>query len=179
MTTEDIAPDQLDFLSFVDFAVAKTKEELPSVDATAMRLVLELHRVTSALVYDLESTVHRPSGWTWSGFRVLFVLWLAGPSESKRIAELSGNSRSATSALVKTLTRDALVRTEKSVSDGRAVSIALTERGRAAIADTFTRHNKREQIWADVLSRPERLVLIGLLEKLATGVAGREAIKRR
>ena len=54
-----------------------------------MRLVLTLHRVTTALVYDLESTVHRPRGWSWSGFRVLFVLWLGGPLVAKRVAELS------------------------------------------------------------------------------------------
>jgi DNA-binding MarR family transcriptional regulator len=173
------AADQLDFLSFVDFAVTKTCEELPSVDPVAMRLVLELHRVTNALVYDLESTVHRPSGWTWSGFRVLFVLWLAGPSEAKRIAELSGNSRSATSALIKTLSRDGFVSTERSESDGRAITVALTDRGRSAIADTFSLHNKREQMWADALSKPERLVLIGLLEKLADGTSAQKAVKRR
>jgi DNA-binding MarR family transcriptional regulator len=179
MASEAAPADNLDFLSFVDFAVTKASAELPSVDPVAMRLVLELHRVTSALVYDLESTVHRPSGWTWSGFRVLFVLWLAGPSEAKRIAELSGNSRSATSALIKTLARDGYITTEKSRADGRAINVALTDRGHAAIADTFALHNKREQMWADALTPPERLVLIGLLEKLAAGSAASEAVKRR
>ena len=179
MTVDPAEADQLNFLSFVDYAVDKAKAELPHVDPIAMRLVLELHRVTSALVYDLEASVHRPSGWTWSGFRVLFVLWLVGPSESKRIAELSGNSRSSTSALVKTLTRDGLVQTEKSLVDGRAVSVTLTDKGRSAIAETFTAHNQREQLWSESLSRPERLVLIGLLEKLAGGAAGSDGIKRR
>lgn len=71
------ATRDLDYLTFVDYAIAKTTAELPAVDATAMRLGLTLHRLTSALVYDWESTVHRPRGWSWGGFRVLFVLWLA------------------------------------------------------------------------------------------------------
>src|SRR5574340_530977 len=90
----------LDFLSFVDFAVRRTTGELPEVDPVSMRLGLALHRVTSAFVYDLEAAVHRPHGWSWPGFRVLFVLWLAGPSEAKTVAKLSGMSRAAVSALV-------------------------------------------------------------------------------
>lgn len=69
MPEETTDQSNLDFLSFVDFAVGKTVDELPEVDPVSMRLVLALHRVTSALVYDLESTVHRPSGWSWPGFR--------------------------------------------------------------------------------------------------------------
>ena len=93
-------PEQLDFLGFVDYAVDRTGRELPEIDLAAMRLVITLHRVTSALVYDLESSVHRPRGFSWPGFRVLFVLWLAGPAEAKRVAELTGMSRAAVSALV-------------------------------------------------------------------------------
>jgi DNA-binding MarR family transcriptional regulator len=81
--------------------------------------------------------------------------------------------------LVKTLTRDGLVQTEKSAVDGRAVSVTLTDKGRSAIARTFAAHNQREQLWSQALTRPERLVLIGLLEKLAAGAAGSDGIKRR
>lgn len=176
--TEQVEPTSLDFLSFVDYAVDKTAAEVPGVDPIAMRLVLELHRVTSALVYDLESSVHRPSGWTWPGFRVLFVLWLAGPCEAKTVATLSGMSRSAVSALLKTLHRDGLVTRGPSPGDGRAIEVGLTDAGRRAIAATYASHHRREQSWVAALSKPERLVLIGLLEKLASGPAARDAVKR-
>jgi DNA-binding MarR family transcriptional regulator len=143
-----------------------------------MRLVLALHRVTSALVYDLESSVHRPSGWSWPGFRVMFVLWLAGPCESKRVAQLSGMSRAAVSALVNTLERDGLLRKETSAADRRAVQLSLTDAGHDAIVSTYTIHNQREQQWANALTERERLTLIGLLEKLATGTAARSAARR-
>ena len=110
--TAETAPaeiEKLDYLSFVDHAIRAASRELSEVDTAAMRLVLTLHRVTNTLVYDLEATVHRPRGWSWPGFRVLFVLWLAGPTEAKRAAELSGMSRAAVSALVKMLERDGLV----------------------------------------------------------------------
>lgn len=171
-------PASLDFLTFVDFAVEKAYRELPEVDPTAMRMVLTLHRVTSALVYDLESSVHRPSGWSWPGFRVLFALWLAGPMESKRVAELSGNSRAAVSALVNTLEREGLVTRERAKHDRRAVLITLTSKGHNAITGAFQQHNEREQAWANALSKPERTIFIGLLEKLLHAMEG-SAAKRR
>ena len=176
------APEQdaagLDYLSFVEYAIAATTRELPAVDPVAMRLVLTLHRVTSALVYDLESAVHRPSGWSWPGFRVLFVLWLAGPLESKRVAELSGMSRAAVSALVNTLERDGLVSRSRAEHDRRAVALALTTAGHEAITSAFRAHNEREQAWAQALTEPEQTLLIGLLDKLMSG-AGAGAAKRR
>lgn len=70
-----------------------------------MRIVLLLHRVTSALVHDLESPA-RPAGWSWSGRRRLFVVWIAGPTDGKTAAALSGRSRAAVPNLVDTLERD-------------------------------------------------------------------------
>lgn len=52
-------------------------------------MVLTLHRAANMLVYDLESAVHRPCGWSWPGFRALFAIWLSGPVEVKKVAELS------------------------------------------------------------------------------------------
>lgn len=178
MTTAPESPRNLDYLTFVDYAVDKANRELPQVDPTAMRMVLTLHRVTSALVYDLEASVHRPRGWSWPGFRILFVLWLTGPMEGKRIAELSGNSRAAVSALVNTLERDGLVTREKAEHDRRAVQITLTDRGHHAITDAFREHNQRERAWANALTKPEQTIFIGLLEKLMHGMT-EVAEKRR
>ena len=179
--TAETAPDQveqLDYLSFVDYALAQTARELPGVDTDAMRMVLTLHRVTSALVYDLEASVHRPRGWTWPGFRVLFVLWLAAPAEAKRVAELSGMSRAAVSALVNTLERDGLVARRTAEHDQRAVRLSLTPAGHAAITSAFHAHNEREQAWAGLLTAQERATLAGLLGKLMSGARG-GAFRRR
>ncbi|GLY65668.1 MarR family winged helix-turn-helix transcriptional regulator [Amycolatopsis taiwanensis] len=178
MTAEPLDRPVLDYLTFVDYAIRKTSDELPEVDPVAMRMCLTLHRLTSTLVYDWESTVHRPRGFSWAGFRVLFALWNAGPLEAKRVAQLSGMSRAAVSALVNTLERDGLVSRQQAEHDRRAVLLDLTEAGREAISSTFTEHNKREQAWANALTPTERNVLIGLLEKLATSPAATEAKRR-
>ncbi|HKN51238.1 MAG TPA: MarR family transcriptional regulator [Amycolatopsis sp.] len=167
--------EDLVYLSFVAYAVEKTKDELPGTDPVAMRLGMTLHRLAGALVYDWESNVHRPHGWSWGGFRVLFVLWLAGPREPRHVARLSGMSRAAVSALVKTLERDGLVTRTPVPHDRRAVRLSLSPHGRTAVADAVAAHNAREQAWFSALSPAERSVLIGLLEKLTTSPAAADA----
>jgi DNA-binding MarR family transcriptional regulator len=167
--TDGPETDELDFLTFPQQAVAEAKRRLPDLDGDAMRIVLGLHRVTNALVYDLESTVHRPRGWSWAGFRLLFVLWISGPLEGRRVATLSGMSRAAVSNLVNTLARDGLVHRETSAEDARAVILSLTDSGRQQFDATFGEHNAREQQWSGLLSAPERRQLIRLLDKLTSG----------
>ncbi|MEU9288935.1 MarR family transcriptional regulator [Streptomyces sp. NPDC048275] len=166
MTQEQPDAEHLHFWSFIDHAVERVGRELSGVDPLAMRLVLTLHRAASMVVYDLESTVHRPRGWSWPGFRVLFAIWLAGPVEAKKVAELSGMSRAAVSALVNTLERDGLVSKERAPYDGRAVQLSLTDAGRESITSAFQVHNEREQEWAGSLSQDELHTLIDLLGKL-------------
>ncbi|HEX3789828.1 MAG TPA: MarR family transcriptional regulator [Pseudonocardiaceae bacterium] len=176
MAAEPDPVTELDFLSFVDHAVRRASAELPVVDPEAMRLVLTLSRTASALVYDLESSVHRPRGLSWAGFRLLFVLWLAGPAEPKRVAELSGMSRAAVSALVNTLSRAGLVAKAAAPSDRRSIRLALTDDGHSLITEAFAAHNQREQSWAAGLTEAESGTLIALLGKL---MAGAGTAKRR
>jgi DNA-binding MarR family transcriptional regulator len=162
---DDVA-EELDFWSFVDYAVERASDGLSDVDPDAMRLVLMLHRTVGMLVYDLESSVHRPRGLSWPGFRVLFVLWIAGPLESRRAAELTGMSRAAVSALVKTLERDGFVQRRHLVHDRRIVELSLSDRGESEISSTFAAHNRREQLWAKGLSGEEQRTMIALLRKI-------------
>lgn len=169
MTHKSAPPDELTFWSFVDFAVRKARQELPAVDTDAMRMALTLSRASSMVVYDLESTVHRPRGLTWPGFRVIFALWLAGPMEAKTTAEISGTSRAALSALLNTLERDGLVVRERASHDRRALQLSLTEEGYGAILGGFRAHNRRESAWAEALEPGERTELVRLLNKLMAG----------
>ena len=163
---EDGGTGELDFWSFVDYAVDRASSRLPDMDTEATRLVLMLSRAAGMLVYDLESSVHRPRGLSFPGFRVLFVLWNVGPQESRRVAELTGMSRAAVSALVKTLERDGFVQRRHLEHDRRMVELSLSERGESAIASTFAAHNQREQLWAQSLSREERETMFVLLRKI-------------
>jgi DNA-binding MarR family transcriptional regulator len=154
-------------LAFVSRAVVDTAARLPTIDREAMEMVLHLHRVTNAVVYDLESTVHRPAGWSWSAFRAAFTLWVSGPLEPSRLAERSGMSRQAVSALLKTLEADELVERRTAEHDARSVVVSLTDAGAARLERVFLEHNRREAEWAGVLDPDERATLTRLLAKLA------------
>jgi DNA-binding MarR family transcriptional regulator len=170
-----VSAQDLDFWTFVDAAVERARDRLPGIEPEAMRLILTLYRVTNMVVYDMESVVHRPRGWSYPGFRLLFTLWIAGPMEAKRAAELSGMSRQAVSALVSTLDRDGLVSKVPDEKDRRAVRLSLTAEGEATISEAFVTHNERESLWAETLSAEERETLVRLLSKLGA----REGIRRR
>lgn len=166
--TPDSPPDSRDLaLAFIDRAVDETATRLPDIDREAMAMVLLLHRVTNAVVYDLESTVHRPAGWSWSAFRAVFTLWISGPLEPSRLAESSGMSRQAVSSLAKTLEHDGLVERRTAPRDARSVVLSLTGAGSDRIERVFVEHNRRETDWAAVLDPTERATLITLLAKLA------------
>jgi DNA-binding MarR family transcriptional regulator len=166
-------------LDFVAHAVDTAGERIDGIDVEAMRLVLLLHRVTNAVVYDLESTVHRPSGWSWSAFRALFTLWIDGPLEPSRLAETSGMSRQAVSALAKTLAADGLITRSGAAGDGRSVLLALTDVGRERLEEAFRAHNEREGAWSGVLSAGERATFVRLLAKLAAAAARQDWVHHR
>ena len=154
-------------LAFVSRAVAETADRLPGTDREAMELILHLHRLTTAVVYDLESSVHRPAGWSWSAFRAMFTLWINGPLEPSRLAEVSGMSRQAVSALVKTLEADGLVERSGAEHDARSFVLSLTPAGTDRLEQVFAEHNRREAAWAARLDPDERRTMIRLLAKLS------------
>ncbi|WP_410667662.1 TetR family transcriptional regulator C-terminal domain-containing protein [Amycolatopsis sp. cmx-4-68] len=156
-----------DFLSFSRTAVDVTAGRLPGTDREAMAMVLLLHRVANTVVYDLESTVHRPAGWSWSAFRLLFTVWVAGPQEASRAAELTGMSRAAVSSLAKTLATAGLVGRAPDERDRRSVVLSLTDTGRRRLEATFRAHNQREARWADLLAPADLRVLNRVLADLA------------
>jgi DNA-binding MarR family transcriptional regulator len=146
----------------------RTEQRLPGTDRAAMAMVLLLHRVANTIVYDLESTVHRPAGWSWSAFRLLFTLWNSGAQEPSRAAELTGMSRAAVSSLAKTLSASGLLGRVPGERDRRGVVLALTEAGERRLEETFRRHNRREAEWAGLLEPDEVEALNRILAKLAS-----------
>jgi MarR family transcriptional regulator, negative regulator of the multidrug operon emrRAB len=175
-STPSPSPKDLDYWSFVELAKKRIDEEFDDNDARATRVILTLNRAASLVIYDLESSIHRPRGWSWSAFRLMFVLWLAGPMESNTAANLGGMSRAAVSNLSNTLVASGMLRKDAAVQDRRAVTLCLTDKGLQEIRDTFRDHNRRESRWASVLTEIEQDLLVMLLEKL---MAHREEVGAR
>ena len=68
--------------------------------------------------------VHRERGWSYSGFRVLYMIWLTEPVEARDLARFAGVSRQTTSTVLSTLEAARLVvRRQTSKTDRRLVSV--------------------------------------------------------
>lgn len=157
-----------DYWSFVEAAKRRISEEFPDADLSANQMFLSLNRASSTVIYDFESTIHRPAGRTWSSFRLLLALWVTGPLSPNEVARLAGMSKAAVSSLVTTLLNKGLLFREASPIDGRSVILHLTKAGIADIRDAFQVQNERESQWAEVLTEEEQETLVGLLEKVMT-----------
>ncbi|WP_033292523.1 MarR family winged helix-turn-helix transcriptional regulator [Amycolatopsis jejuensis] len=165
-------PDSLDFWSFVALANRRLAQEYGFRHQLATEVLLTLNRASNLVTYDFESAVHRPRGRSWSAFRLLFVVWLAGPMEPSAAARLTGMSRAAVSNLAKTLVGEGLLARTPAARDGRSVQLSLTEGGHAEMLQVFEAQNEREAGWVEVLTEAEQRVLVMLLDKLITARAG-------
>ncbi|MBK1782741.1 MarR family transcriptional regulator [Prauserella sp. ASG 168] len=158
----------LDFWSFVELANRRLASEYGFRHQLATEVLLTLNRASNIVTYDLEASVHRPRGRSWSGFRLLFVTWLAGPLEAKKAAELTGMSRAAVSNLAKSLVADGVLARTPGERDGRSVLLSLTDRGRTEMVELFREQNEREHEWVSVLTEAEQRILVLLLDKLVS-----------
>ncbi|MEU2002452.1 MarR family winged helix-turn-helix transcriptional regulator [Rhodococcus sp. NPDC019627] len=161
-------PERLDFWSFIELANRRLSTDYGSTHQLATQVLLTLNRASNVVTYDLESSIHRPRGLSWSSFRLMFVTWLAGPIDAKSAAELTGMSRAAVSNLTKSLVGAGLMERTPDERDGRSVQLSLTERGRREIGEIYREQNEREHAWASVLTEPEQRILVMLLDKLIT-----------
>ncbi|WP_019144521.1 MarR family winged helix-turn-helix transcriptional regulator [Aeromicrobium massiliense] len=162
------ATEDLDYWSFVELASRRLSARVGDHDAAATRVLLSLNRASDVVTYDLEAAIHRPRGRSWSAYRLVFVVWLAGPIEPKTAALLTGMSRAAVSNLAKPLVDDGVLLRTPDPEDGRSVRLELSDAGREAIEETFRAQNEREAAWVDVLTPDEQETLVGLLNKLVT-----------
>ncbi|MFI9328727.1 MarR family winged helix-turn-helix transcriptional regulator [Kitasatospora sp. NPDC052868] len=153
-------------LSYAAYARDRLAGMPPPADPEAFALGYHLLHLSYLVVADLEGHIHRPRGWTLPGFRLMFKLWLLGPTQPARLAEISAMSRSAVTNAVNTLERDALVERRPLPDDRRGVVVALTAAGEDAVREAFAEQTRREQQWFAPLDAEERATLTDLLTRV-------------
>ena len=152
---------------FERHALARLAEDAEiTVDPAVFAATFDLFRVANRLMYDFETTVHRPLGMSWAGFRVLFCTWIEGEVEPRELARLCAVSRGTVSSVLNTLERDGLVSRRRQSSDRRVVTVAITEQGRDRVKEAFERQHAREHQWLGSLDRQSITSLVALLRHL-------------
>jgi DNA-binding MarR family transcriptional regulator len=167
----DLAPAEWASADRPDVAYAAyARERLaampPPVDPDSFTLAYHLLHLSYLVVSDLESRIHRPRGWTLPGFRLMFKLWLLGPTQPARLADISVMSRSAVTNALNTLERSGLIERRADDEDRRAVHVALTAQGLIAVQEAFAEQTGREAEWFAVLDATERATLADLLKRV-------------
>lgn len=152
--------------SFDELTRRASLEMQPGADLDAMEFGLTLVRAGNRLQQDLETNVHRPAGMTWAAFRVLFVIRSAGKTSPREVARLSSISAASASSVLNTLERYKMIIRTRDESDGRGISITLTEAGERAVQELFIRNNDRAAQWASIFSKEEQVVLNSLLGRV-------------
>lgn len=170
--TTPVAASEVQGPEFSDVALELTRRELPDIDGMAFHLGMLLLRTANTHSQHSERLVHRPHGFSHTGFRILYIVWIFRQAEARDIARLAGMSRQAASSVLATLEADGLVIRERlSSTDRRLVTVRLSEAGHTAIKDAFARQNQLERDWFADLTEAEQATLKDLLTKVAGGIA--------
>ncbi|CNE43110.1 MarR family transcriptional regulator [Mycobacterium tuberculosis] len=129
-------------------------------------IVFNLTRFFNRLGQDSES-LQRRLGWSWAGFRIMNLLWVTGPLESRHLGRLAGASRATISSVLSTLERDGLVERTRSDSDRRQVLVQLTDTGHTRLKEGLRLQARLDADWLSVLTTDEQVQLNALLQRLA------------
>jgi DNA-binding MarR family transcriptional regulator len=147
-------------------------KQFPNLDPSACEVFLNLLR-TGDEAFRVTDEHFQANGLSQGRFTVLMLLFdkACGQSHSCTPAELAdraGVTRATMTGLIDTLERDAMVLRKPSASDRRMLSVELTPRALAFIAEILPEHFRRINDLVAPLSESERRTLVRLLGKVAS-----------
>ncbi|HTY72411.1 MAG TPA: MarR family winged helix-turn-helix transcriptional regulator [Actinomycetes bacterium] len=149
-----------------------------ALDMAAMAAVSNLYRAAGAIRNNFERTVLAPHDLTWTGWVVLWVVWIWEDIEARHVAAEAGISKGTLTGVAGTLERRGLLDRRTHPEDARRQLISLTADGQALMAELFPLFNAQEAHVVAPLSAQEIQVLTTALRKMvialedSDGVAG-------
>ncbi|MEN9923311.1 MAG: hypothetical protein RIS09_825 [Actinomycetota bacterium] len=141
-------------LSETERQVSVLLKNLP-IDFDSMAVVSNLFRAANAVKNHLERTVLAPHDLSWTGFVVLWVVWIWQPIETRQIAAEVGTSKASITGVLKTLEARKLVIRKQSKTDQRLVLVTLTKSGEKLMKELFPEFNQEESTITSVLAKSE------------------------
>ncbi len=150
-------------------AMAERFREL-AVDLPAMAAVGNLYRAVGTVRNHIERSVLTPNDLTWTGWEVLWVVWIWGEIEARHVATESGISKATLTGVVDTLETRGLLARRQDNADRRRVLVRMTPAGTRLMTKLFPAINAVESELAAGLEPDEVLKLAHLLRKLSIRV---------
>jgi len=150
-------------------AIAERLNGLP-IDVRAMAGVSNIYRAAGAVRNHFEHTVLAPHDLTWTGWVVLWVVWVWGDIETRLVAAEAGISKGTLTGVATTLEARGLMRRRTHPDDARRVLLSLTPAGRRLMEELFPAFNKQEAFVISTLTAEEVRVLTSALRKIVLNI---------
>jgi MarR family transcriptional regulator, organic hydroperoxide resistance regulator len=156
-------------LSATEAAVNERLAAMP-LDMPAMAAVSNLYRAAGAIRNHFEHTVLAPYNLTWTGWVVLWVVWIWEEIETRHVAAEAGISKGTLTGVAGTLEKRGLIQRRAHPEDARRVLMILTPAGTKLMAELFPQFNCEEAHVVAPLSGDEKQVLAAALRKIVVGL---------
>jgi DNA-binding MarR family transcriptional regulator len=141
-----------------------------SLDMPAMAAVQNIYRAAGAIRNHLERSVLAEHGLTWTGWVVLWVVWIWEEIEARHVASEAGISKGTLTGVLTTLEGRGLLLRRTHPDDARRVLVTLTDRGHSLMGELFPEFNAQEAAVTAPLESQERLRLADMLRTIVRGL---------
>jgi len=141
-----------------------------TLDMGAMAAVSNIYRAAGSIRNHFERSVLAPHELTWTGWVVLWVVWIWDDIEARHVAAEAGISKGTLTGVASTLERRGLLTRRTHPDDARRVLISLTAAGRRLMVELFPLFNAQEALVVAPLNAREVQVLTGALRKMIMGL---------
>ncbi len=148
------------------------------LDLPAAEAVSSLYRAANAVRNHLTQTVLRPHDLTWTGFVVLWVVWIWDGRETRHVAEDVGISKATLTGVVNTLEARGWMRRTLDVEDRRRVRLSLTPDGVALMQVLYPEFNAEESRLVQTLSPRQLRTMTSSLRSIVVALEGLEGDRR-
>ena len=146
--------------------IAATHVRDLDIDTNAMAVISNVFRVAVLFRNTAEKRFLGDANITFSGFTVLWVLWVWGEMESYKLAEECGVTKGTLTGIVTTLEKSVLVARKPHHNDGRRRLIQATRKGRNLAKRMFLKVNSLEKEFVAPLKHQEIAEISRLLRAM-------------
>ena len=152
-------------LAETERATRERVQHLP-LDYAASHALLSLYRAANAVRSRLTNSVLRPHDLTWTGFLVLWTLWIWDSMETREVAESVGISKGTLTGVARTLASRGLIERIPSTADRRLVNLKLSKAGLELMDSIYPEFNKTESRVVGDLDRQQLETMTAALRTL-------------
>lgn len=144
------------------------------LDFEAARAVSSIYRAANAVRGHVTNEVLRQYDISWTGFVVMWVVWIHDGLETRYAAESAAISKATLTGVVKTLETRGWMQKRGRQDDRRLVELYLTPSGRDLMVELYPKFNAIEATVVQGLSSKRKKEMTSSLRAIVTAIEASE-----